>query len=312
MEVIVEEEPVVKEDTIEITMHDWIVSDEKYKEDKAEWDKNNIKEPSLLKTSYKEMIDVHEKNKSGYESTMEKRLKTINEEYIKVYNILNLPYYHELEKKDQFVQVYENALSNDFCDHIIDFFNNNPDYRSKYSLTSEEALLINENRLNELDGLVGVKKTSEMYVNTEYLEKEDIYISQQLNKYLNKYVCELNLPYIDFKALIGCQDSGYNIQKYKQNEGRYLFHQDGKLSKDKDKVGYRTLTFIFYLNDVEEGGETTFPEFQVKPKKGSLLLFPATWNYLHSGNIPKSGDKYIITGWIWKYLSNHVVENGGK
>ena len=63
MEVIVEEEPVVKEDTIEITTHDWIVSDEKYKEDKAEWDKNNIKEPSLLKTSYKEMIDVHEKNK---------------------------------------------------------------------------------------------------------------------------------------------------------------------------------------------------------------------------------------------------------
>ena len=90
-----------------------------------------------------------------------------------------------------------------------------------------------------------------------------------------------------------------HLKKYEAN-GQDIFKnhcdviQTGPTSK-------RFLVFIMYLSDVEEGGETTFPEFKVKPKKGSLLLFPATWNYVHSANIPKSNDKYIITGWMWRY-----------
>ena len=113
----------------------------------------------------------------------------------------------------------------------------------------------------------------------------------------------MDIPSPDHIRLFGSQDFGYQIQKYKKNEGRYIFHSDDEITYDEKngQIGYRTVTFIFYLNDVEEGGETTFPEFQVKPKKGSLLLFPATWNYIHSANIPKSSDKYIITGWIYKF-----------
>ena len=63
----------------------------------------------------------------------------------------------------------------------------------------------------------------------------------------------------------------------------------------------RIITFLWYLNTVEEGGETEFfnGRISIKPEKGKLLLFPSTWTYIHRGNMPISNDKYILTGWIY-------------
>jgi hypothetical protein len=57
---------------------------------------------------------------------------------------------------------------------------------------------------------------------------------------------------------------------------------------------------ILYLNDVEEGGETEFLYFskRVKPKQGTLLLFPASFTHTHRGNPPLSGTKYIMNTWL--------------
>ena len=53
---------------------------------------------------------------------------------------------------------------------------------------------------------------------------------------------------------------------------------------------------------MDEGGETQFwDNYKVKPQKGKLVLFPASWTYPHSGLMPISHDKYIITGWIYSY-----------
>ena len=55
-----------------------------------------------------------------------------------------------------------------------------------------------------------------------------------------------------------------------------------------------------YLNDVEEGGETIFPyqKLKVKPKKGKTILWPAYWTHAHLGNVAKTEEKYITTGWF--------------
>ena len=305
MEVIVEEKPDVKEDTIEISMHDWIVSDEEFKKSFEEWKKENTK-IGQNQQNYFKVSETGMKNSKGYESNKIERLKIVNKEYTKACEEMQLPYFHELEKKDMYVRVYENVLSDSFCDHIIKKFEENPDFHALYPTTSYETRIIIEGGVEKLKGHVGAKYTTEMYFNEnkEELKYEDTYVSQQLNRYLTKYFNELDLSG-DAEGLIGNSDSGYQMQKYTKNEGRYIFHNDFSVQfrkrDERNQIGHRTLTFIFYLNDVEEGGETTFPEFKVKPKKGSLLLFPATWNYVHSGNIPKSDDKYIITGWMWKY-----------
>jgi hypothetical protein len=307
MEVIVENEPAVEEDTIDIEMHDWILSAEEYKESFEEWKKEHVKIGNIQAKNDK-LCEISVKHRSGYKSTLKERLEIVNEEYKNIVNEMNLPYFHELEKKDMYVKVYENALSDSFCDYMIKKFDENPDFHALYPTTSFEKGMISEGGLEKLKGHLGAKYTTEMYFNEnlEELKYEDTYVNQQLNKFLVKYVTDLDLPGPP-DGLIGTEDSGYQMQKYIKNEGRYTYHFDFAVQyrkrEEREQIGYRTATFLFYLNDVEEGGETTFPEFKVKPKKGSLLLFPASWNYVHSANIPRSNDKYIITGWMWNFVN---------
>ena len=55
-----------------------------------------------------------------------------------------------------------------------------------------------------------------------------------------------------------------------------------------------------YLNDVDDGGTTDFHyyDIKIKPEKGKTLIWPSEWTHAHSGSVLKSGEKYIITGWI--------------
>lgn len=62
-------------------------------------------------------------------------------------------------------------------------------------------------------------------------------------------------------------------------------------------VSNRYLTYLWYLNDVEEGGETEFVDigYRVAPRAGRLLMFPPYWMFQHAGLPPRSGDKYILS-----------------
>jgi len=62
----------------------------------------------------------------------------------------------------------------------------------------------------------------------------------------------------------------------------------------------RYLAFLFYLNEVEQGGETEFRLHgkMIKPETGSVLVFPPTWEYPHAGLPPVSGSKYIMSTYL--------------
>lgn len=90
----------------------------------------------------------------------------------------------------------------------------------------------------------------------------------------------------------------FMMQRYIKQVGRYVYHNDAKV--DWDKKEYRMVTFLWYLNTVHEGGETEiWGETKIKPEAGKLLLFPACWTFPHSGKMPISDNKYIITGWVY-------------
>ena len=65
-------------------------------------------------------------------------------------------------------------------------------------------------------------------------------------------------------------------------------------------VGNAATVKAMHLNDVEEGGETEFLHFskRVKPKTGRIVIWPAGFPYVHRGNPPLSGEKYILTSWM--------------
>jgi hypothetical protein len=60
----------------------------------------------------------------------------------------------------------------------------------------------------------------------------------------------------------------------------------------------RFLSFLWYLNDVGEGGKTVFHGKTITPKTGRLVMFPPLWMFPHKGEPPLSGPKYILTGYL--------------
>jgi Rps23 Pro-64 3,4-dihydroxylase Tpa1-like proline 4-hydroxylase len=147
---------------------------------------------------------------------------------------------------------------------------------------------------------LNVKKTYEVNIRGEKWQEIDNIISNVLTKNIINYgeiIYTLNNNnYILDQLKNNVTDTGYQIQKYIKGDGFYRWHNDSSI---ENKKSCRIVTFLFYLNDVEEGGETFFYNGKVKPEAGKLILFPATWTYNHKGNMPISNDKYIVTGWFY-------------
>ena len=89
------------------------------------------------------------------------------------------------------------------------------------------------------------------------------------------------------------------------------FHSD-VTNKDSAK---RFFSIICYLNEDFDGGHTLFPMFdqKFKPSKGSILLFPCTWSYLHKGSECTNGYAKYILGTFLNYVTGHeTVRSGDK
>ncbi|HWA88433.1 MAG TPA: 2OG-Fe(II) oxygenase [Rhizomicrobium sp.] len=78
-------------------------------------------------------------------------------------------------------------------------------------------------------------------------------------------------------------------------------------ARDLAERGQRVATFLIYLSDDYDGGETEFPRLGLKHKarKGDGLLF---WNVdaqgrpdpamLHAGRAPTRGEKWVLSQWL--------------
>lgn len=82
----------------------------------------------------------------------------------------------------------------------------------------------------------------------------------------------------------------FRIYKYTSGQ-RFKMHRDGSYIRNELEKSF--YTFMIYLNDDFEGGETEFENlFTVAPKKGSALVFYHPLR--HEGKILVSGTKYVL------------------
>lgn len=92
-----------------------------------------------------------------------------------------------------------------------------------------------------------------------------------------------------------------NMQHYQANFGGYPYwHSETYPDPPHNEALHRILLFMFYLNDVKEGGETEFfyQNKSIQPKQGTMVIAPAYFTHTHRGNTPRSNDKYILTSWV--------------
>ena len=183
--------------------------------------------------------------------------------------------------------IYENthSIPKELCRDIIKFYESNTQNTTDGSTFSG----INKNIRNtkNLEVLFDPKNPFSI--------KLDQFLKQELNRNLMKYKNKLQSKKIEFDEF---NFIPFSIVKYEKNEGHYKRHIDYCVDWQNKK--HRVISYVWYLNDVEEGGETFFDDnFKIKPQMGKLLLFPSAWHFPHSGAMPISNSKYIIVGWIY-------------
>ena len=202
---------------------------------------------------------------------------------------------------EDYFYINKNSLSKELCVDIINYFE--LETYGKYEGNTGGGL--RKDIKDTLDFQIPAKNEK----NKPHWNKIRDLLERELNNNIKKYVKSINdaitideenssNKYKVFAKFVSFET--IQMQKYTKLKGRYIYHQD--FMTDWETKKYRVITFLWYLNDVAEGGETEFwAKYRVKPEAGKLLFFPATWTYPHRGMMPISNDKYIMTGWI--YLS---------
>jgi len=146
-----------------------------------------------------------------------------------------------------------------------------------------------------------VKKCTEFAIHADvnvfepyysYLAELDKCIKAYVEEFIPKSVCE----YLKYDI-----PEPFNIQHYKKGQGFYQWHYERMSNVETN--WRRSLVFMTYLNDVEDGGtEFLNQECEVRARKNLTLIWPADWTHTHRGVISQTKEKTIITGWIklWK------------
>ena len=170
----------------------------------------------------------------------------------------------------------------DMCDEIVNFFEANPTDQGAGAIGGG----VDESQ----------KKTTDIPIKPKQLEQDKY-------KIFNTYIKNVVNCFNDYKeqwpflnTIKGMEIGTFNLQKYSPGGHFSAVHTE----RGSSATMHRVLAFMTYLNDVEEGGETSFHyyDINVQPKKGKTIIWPAEWTHAHSGGLVKQGCKYIVTGWI--------------
>jgi len=193
-----------------------------------------------------------------------------------------------------FIRIYDNALSSDQCKEMIEWI----DQRNlgRGVLGANPRIDLDGKDDWEVDG--DISNFENNHIATQYLLR-------CLCRYLLKYKKEFGEMDNIFKWRL---DKRYNLQKYLPGGGFHTLH-----CEDDGPSTNRVLVWSVYLNTVTDKGGTYFPSFNktVQAKEGRLVIFPPYWTHHHKGVMSKTQTKYIATGWF-TYFGEELEEEKSK
>jgi hypothetical protein len=196
----------------------------------------------------------------------------------------------------EFIGIYKNAFTAKECEDAIKLFEKFHETGYSYTRSVEDKNILND------------KNDTAVSINPSIQIDWDPAFIGSFHKRFYDYIYPLyNNKYPALQYLPKHQSKYIKLQKTFPSQGYHLWHSEHDPSPgNRDRI----LSWILYLNDVEEGGETEFlyQSLRFKPVTGTFVLFPAHFTHTHRGNPPLSGVKYIATGWI-EFL--HTLEKQG-
>ena len=183
----------------------------------------------------------------------------------------------------QFVGIFENAFSKEYCEKLI----------KNYETAIEAGY--GRTRQQDEDFTKLQKADTQLYNNVGNIQIPIGNVTEFNEIFWGKCYPLYEEQFPSLKDSGRHSSYSFKMQKTKLSEGYHIWHYESS----NREISNRLLTWMVYLNDVEEGGETEFlyQSMRVKPKQGTLLIWPAAFTHTHRGNPPLSNEKYIVTGW---------------
>lgn len=184
-----------------------------------------------------------------------------------------------------FIGIYSNRVPTELCDILVNIVDKSNTYRQEIH-------------------------TSETYRQDLQIVLESVYpdlasqfmdfVGNALEQYINE-----ECPFLKEYTFVS---SATILQKTKPTQGYHDFHCENNAWN----LNCRSMAWMVYLNDVEDGGETEYlyQQKKIKPEKGRIVIWPGGYTHMHRGNPPMS-DKYISTGWYQLdhgSLDNHLLK----
>lgn len=182
-----------------------------------------------------------------------------------------------MDELNDFIKIYENALEANICDFLISLFDQTEDKQERYDNDGKP----NYNQFN---------LTKNKDISNEVNQIHN-YIIKKIFNYKNVYYDYVNKNVFPEEHAL----EHFNIVKYEPN-GIDKF--DTHVDVENYSSARRFLSFMWYLNDVSEGGKTVFKDLEIQPKKGTLVIFPSFWLFPHREESPVSNPKYILTAYL--------------
>ena len=193
---------------------------------------------------------------------------------------------------DQFIQVYENVLPENLMDRLIAWSD----------LPVEEVAPSFSPKEEEKMGDVSWGKGKAQFDTLGRLGRDDLqkylrFSNLELMREVNDYLTPYFIDYAD--KFPQCRDSISHEIKLQKTPAGSAGYSVWHAEQGPGFSAFRSTSWLLYLNDVTEGGETEFlyQKLRVSPTRGTLVIWPAGFTHPHRGNPPYSNDKYVITGW---------------
>ena len=187
-----------------------------------------------------------------------------------------------------FIGIYDGYIPDEACDQAIELFKKYQEFNKVFSRFTSEGTTQDR------------KDDKQLFCSPDVLNNEEFNVYKlkllmiNFDVALRHYYTETNIKKYTAENIT---TDHVKIQKTIPSQGYHIWHVEHNPGREMEK---RVLAYTIYLNTVEDGGETEFlhQSQRVKPVKGRIVIWPAGFPYVHRGNPPLSGEKYIVTSWI--------------
>ena len=177
---------------------------------------------------------------------------------------------------NQFIQTYDNVISESLSKQLISMFEENPEQHEEIVLEGHRSF------------------TQVTLQNHPEWQPFCVNLQEKFYEYIDRYMKDCDVTDMMFPQQFAFEQ--FRLKRYMPNDvDEFADHVDvGNYDSAR-----RFLVFFLYLDD-NEAGHTTFPQWDiaVKPETGRMLMFPPMWTHLHAGTKPVKKPKYIIGSYL--------------